>query len=342
MYHDHSYMHGNRLQNKFIDAKSKNSHRRSKDKIPRRSSNSLKQEFRNEKFNLQLFNRLYANKTNKHYSLEGYLKSDNIYDDYDMIMNKHYDDDQQVIDEWQCCKCTYINIERLSHCKICEQSYHDDNNSIKSSDSEESVTTYSSLSSYISNTKTKQIKIKIKKKKIFKKYKKSDKNSFKFNDEEYKKFKKYMKKHKTSIIAYKKGSSNSNIKWNQKKKEKQKINARKLFKMYQTLYLSKNKNKDEVSSIINQMTSFIPNKYLKTVPQENVNRTTNTMCKVCYCDTADYDDMELIAMQKYCDHCMICKDCFIQHLNINIRDDENILPWLLCLLNGQFIKIFIC
>jgi len=344
MYHQ-SYINGNRWENKFIDAKSKNSHRRSKDKIARRSSNSLKQEFRNEKFNLQLFNRRHANKTNKQYSLEGYLKSDSIYDDYDMILNKDYnhdyafccDNDTEVnitsIDIWQCSKCTYINIERLSHCAICGQSYHQstsingtmtDSNSIKSSDSDESITTYSSLSSYIlKNNKPK--KSRIRRRKICKK---SNKNSFKFNDEEYKKFKKYMKKHKTSIIAYKKGSNNGNIKWNHKKEEKRKNNANKLFEMYHTLYLSTNKHKDQVSSIMNQMISFIPNKYLNHVTQQDTN--TNTVCQVCYCDSANDDEMELIAMQRYCNHKMICKDCFIQHLNIAIRDDENILPFLLC------------
>ena len=312
---------GNRWQNKLIDAKSKNNHRRSRDKISRKSSNSLKQEFRNEKFNLQLFNRLYANKTYKQYSLEGYLKYDNIYDDYDMILKKNYvndiNDDESIIDNWQCCKCSYINIERLSYCKICGNSYHENINF------NYDHTIYSPLSSYVLNTKTK--KNRVKRKKISKKF---DKNSFKFNDSEYKQFKKYMKKRKTSIIAYKKESNNDNVTWNRKKKEKQENNAKELFVMYQTLYLSKNKNKDEISSIINQMTAFIPRKYLKCVLQQN--ECKNTVCNVCYCDTADYDDMELIQMQKYCDHCMICNDCFVKDLMVKIRDDENILPWLLC------------
>merc|ERR1712113_1283000 len=100
----------------------------------------------------------YTNKTNE-YSLNKYLKSDNIYND------QYYCND--VIDIWQCSKCTYINIERSSYCKICKLSYYQNNNSIISSDSETSITTCSSLSSYISIPKisNNRKKIKIKRKK---------------------------------------------------------------------------------------------------------------------------------------------------------------------------------
>ena len=335
-------------ENKLIDAKNKNRHRRSKDKIPRRSSNSLKQEFRNG-FNLQAFNRLYNTKANKQYSLDKFLKYDNIYDDYDFILYNNDDiccgEQDEIIDIWQCSKCTYINIERLSYCKICQQSYHknnvnqniqhdindnkyeNDNNSIISSDSDTSITEYSSLSSYIltSNTKTRKTrKTKIKRKKSAKK---SNKNSFKFNDEDYLKYKKFMKKRKTSIIQYKKGGNNGHSKWYHHKIQKEKNNANKLYEMYETIYLSKHKHQDEIVPIIKKMSCLIPKKHLKTVlPQES----TNTVCKVCYCDTKDDQDMELIAMNKYCSHCMICRDCFIQYLNITIKEDENILPWILC------------
>jgi len=327
----------NKWENKYIDAKMKNSHRRSRNKLPRRSSNSLKQELRNGKFNLPLFNRLYTNRANKHYSLDKYLKSDNIYDDYYMILNDCYNDDEDYNNyydykfccndaeianiSWQCSRCTYMNTEGFSHCKICEQSHHEfdyDTNSITSS------TISSSLSSYISNPKTSnnRKKIKIKRKKILKK---SDNNSFKFGDEKFKKYKKYMKKRKTSIIAHKKAANDN--KWNAAKIEKRKNNANKLYQMYHTVYLSKNKNKNEIKGIIDKMTSFIPKKSLKIVlPETN----TNTVCKVCYCDTQNDDELELVSMNTYCSHSMICQFCFIQYLKITISDDENILPWLLC------------
>eukprot|EP01084_Bolivina_argentea_P267695 454492_1 len=323
----------NKYQNKYIDAKYKNKHAKSKNKLPRKSSNSLNQEFRNEKFNLQLFNRLYTNKTNNQYSLHKYLQSDNIYDDIQIILNHKYNDNKSITsnttDTWQCNRCTYINTDGLSYCQICEQSYQNndiniDNNSITSSDSSSSsITTHSSLHSYINHKKTKIKRKKFKQKKS-KKHKKSV-QTFKFNDENYKRFKKYMRKRNTSIIAYKKAANNNTF--NNNKVEKRKQNANKLYQMYKTLYLSTNHTKNEIIPIITSMTSFIPKKHMKIVLPQTSN---NTQCKVCYTDTNNDDTLQLISMNKYCSHCMICSDCFIQYLQITINDDENILPWLLC------------
>jgi len=97
--------------------------------------------------------------------------------------------------------------------------------------------------------------------------------------------------------------------------------------MGRTLYLSKNRNKDEIIPILHSMTSFIPRKKLKMVlPQTS----TNTVCKVCFCDTQNDDRLELVAMDKYCSHCMVCRDCFVQYLKITISENENIMPWILC------------
>eukprot|EP01083_Nonionella_stella_P188053 692369_1 len=329
----------NRWENQCIDAKCKNRHNKSRKKLSRKTSNSLKQEFRNGASNLQLFDRLYSNRSNKHYSLQHFLECDNIYDDYDMIINHSYPMHPNYDNDiWQCTRCTYINIERLSSCKMCAFPYHlnpnhgttcasdHDTNSIASSSesngssncSEPLITTHSSLASYIiTNTNRKRIKRK-------RSSKKPRSSSFKLDDANYKKFKKYMQKRKTSIIAHK--TKQNDCKWNTAKQERRKNEAQRLNALYRTLYFAQSKdNRDEIASILHKMTAFIPKKHLKRVlPQDTNTNTTKGTCSVCYCES------ELIQMKTHCAHCMICKECFVQYLRITITEDEHIIPWLLC------------
>eukprot|EP00484_Ammonia_sp_Unknown_P013879 CAMPEP_0197072292 /NCGR_PEP_ID=MMETSP1384-20130603/210024_1 /TAXON_ID=29189 /ORGANISM="Ammonia sp." /LENGTH=626 /DNA_ID=CAMNT_0042511109 /DNA_START=64 /DNA_END=1944 /DNA_ORIENTATION=- len=417
----------NKWISQHIDAKHKNSHRRSRGKLRRRSSNSLKQEFRNEKSNLPLLNRLYSHQANQQYSLHKYLQRMNIYDDYHLILNANYHDEahhkEHGIAPWQCVRCTYINVERLPHCSMCQLSYPRHTHNLDDSDSDTSFSTASTpderesasssspaytppvtLSCYIRPTKPKQ---KAKRRKRGRKFC-ATKPAFKFNDDEYQKFKRFMAKHKTSIIAEKHGKTHdSNLSHSKIRRRQQ--SATQLFEMYKALYLSRatQHNADDLTliarilpyqkfkrfmakhktSIIAEkhgkthdsnlshskirrrqqsatqlfemykalyfsratqhnaddltliarilpelMASFVPKQYLRARQSQQTQATNDsaTTCKVCYCSTNDDDTLRLVAMNTYCSHCMICEACLRRYLSIAIKDDQNILPWLLC------------
>ena len=318
----------NKSDSKYIDAKFKNKHMRSRNKLSRKSSNSLKQEFRNEKCNLHLFDRLYSNRANQQYSLSNYLKSEGIDSDYQMILKGVYDEDSDAcgygdIDIWTCPRCTYCNMERSSYCKICELPCPQ--NSASDPRPSSSITLHATLSQFIIPDERK-LKNKIKRKKFPKKSVKPD--VFRFDDDTFIKFKAYMKRHKTSIIAHKKEKNDGNDGWKLNKMERAKRQSRKLYAMYRTVYFAQNQNKAEITQIIQQMTSLIPKKYLKIALDRP--SSSNTICKVCFADTQKEECLHMVRMNKYCSHSMICSECFAQYCNVQICEDEHILPWISC------------
>merc|ERR1712228_408810 len=88
-------------------------------------------------------------------------------------------------------------------------------------------------------------------------------NVFRFDDEKFIKFKKFMKRHKTSIIAHKKGKNDGNDGWRLSKMERAKKESNKLYAMYRTLYFAQNQNEAQITQIIQYMTSLIPKKIFK-------------------------------------------------------------------------------
>eukprot|EP01084_Bolivina_argentea_P267696 454493_1 len=260
------YSRRSKWENQAIHTRFKN-RRHTKSNIKKRSSNSLKQDVKNGKFNLQLFNRLYSYKVNHQYSLSKYLKLVSVYNDYDMILYDNCND---------CNYCEYdgypINIKQW------KANYNKKINNIKK--------------------------------------KKSQKHIRKIT-------------HKTTNITINKPIKSIPTKTSNKSNSNE-IKAKQLYNMYNKIYFAKNKSKDIIIPIINNMMNFISKKDLIPKTEEKYSENNNTQCKVCYCDTKDDDTLELVSMIKYCSHCMICSYCFIQHVTITIVDDENILPWLLC------------
>jgi len=121
------------------------------------------------------------------------------------------------------------------------------------------------------------------------------------------------------------------------RREEQEV--KELSEMYETVYLTKPKRfeHDAIAEIVTKMQAFIPKEHWDEVAKANEERTQSNdedsksdtkLCGVCFCEYDD-DEGKLIVMQEHCDHAMICKSCFVQHLKVKIKDDD-ITPWIPC------------
>ena len=79
------------------------------------------------------------------------------------------------------------------------------------------------------------------------------------------------------------------------------------------------------------MLNFAPKKDDKSndmkTDDNNNNSSNSKQCQVCF---VKYDSTSpKISMKGDCNHSVICRDCFKQHLKIKIREDD-CTPWLQC------------
>jgi hypothetical protein len=146
------------------------------------------------------------------------------------------------------------------------------------------------------------------------------------HDVEYEKYKRYMKMKKTSIIEFKK-QRNPGTDTTAVKEQREQIRAKALYDLYRRVMLQPSMKTDKfaLTLILYKMIPFIPRKYRCTSAHECASKDDVKQCQVCF-----DGDNALVSMTTYCQHRMICAECFANYLHVLIKDGEHILPWLLC------------
>jgi len=81
------------------------------------------------------------------------------------------------------------------------------------------------------------------------------------------------------------------------------------------------------TDFLQNLMKYVPPRDSKNEEEKNNEKIFNE-CQVCNTEI-DNEKCRMVTMKQYCNHAMICEDCFQIYLKTKIKD-EDVIPWLPC------------